>query len=227
MTNEKGTTPRRRAIIGYYAEFQFSVVIPTAKVAGAEKALAESERFGKEFKEAHNSSISEFLQEYWLDMGPDEIYFEQDVSALAELANAAESDTDLRGDLTIEGFTHQKWRSYAEDMFDILAPYIQTDSIVEIKGEEGEQLRWEFDGESRSESYATVMWPAELNALHLAQAELNALHLAQAELNSLHLAQRALEEIVTQLRTGATHIVCGPIIHKYRPDLLTTKEVTA
>lgn len=191
--------------MGYYGDFSFSVVIPANKIQGAERALAESSDFGKEFKETFYGDIVSFLKEYWIDLGADEIFFEREVPALTALARAVVDDVDARGALTIEGYTHQKWRSWAEDMFDLLAPFIQADSLVEITGEEGERVRWEFDGKERIEDGAEVLFSDALNPLRD--------------------AERALAQIALYIEEHGGFGDIRKIIEGSRPDLLNAEPV--
>lgn len=160
--------------MGYYGQFEFDVVIDATQVLAAEQALAASERFGEEFTTDYNGKIDEFLNYYWLEF---DVEFVEPSSPLTALAEAAEDlpIRDPRGDLVMDGYTNQKWRSYARAMFEILAPFIKPGSLIEIQGEEGEKVRWEFDGEELVADYAEVMFSDQLAPLQRAEACLEAI----------------------------------------------------
>lgn len=192
--------------MGYYGDFDFDIVIEATKLADAEKALATSERFGKEFAKNYSSKIDEFLNAYWHDIDAE---FDKPSNPLTALAGAASDgpDRDPRGDLVLEGFTSQKWRSYARDMFAILAPFVKAGSLVEIKGEEGERVRWEFDGERMIVDLAVIMFSHELGPLRNAEDGL-----------------RSIAEYIEE------HGGFGDIRQKikdYRPDMLSGRPVVS
>lgn len=46
-------------------------------------------------------------------------------------------------------------------LFDVIAPFVEKGSVIEMRGEDGEQWRWVFDGVSCKERHATVSYDYE------------------------------------------------------------------
>lgn len=45
-----------------------------------------------------------------------------------------------------------------KELFDVIAPYVEKDSYIEMSGEEGEIWRWVFDGKDYQEKEPNVSW---------------------------------------------------------------------
>lgn len=43
-------------------------------------------------------------------------------------------------------------------LFDAIAPFVVEGSYIQMRGEDGAMWRWEFDGETCDERFATVIW---------------------------------------------------------------------
>ena len=66
-------------------------------------------------------------------------------------------DENEEGDIVYIFFDGEKYGS--EDIiFNTIAPYVEQDSFIEMRGEEGELWRWVFDGETVEQIYPKVIW---------------------------------------------------------------------
>jgi hypothetical protein len=130
--------------MGYYADFGFDMAIPAEKVEAAEKALIQHmEETGHwALTHAEEQTISFLFNESW----GDNIAQEEKPNPLIALATL-----NSRGRVTFNEWTHKKWRSWEEDMLDVLAPFIEDGGTVTFKGEDYDcHEKWEFQDGTRN-----------------------------------------------------------------------------
>lgn len=63
-----------------------------------------------------------------------------------------------QGDYDSIYFNGEKYGGDEEAVLEIIAPYVENDSYIQMQGEEGEQWRWIFDNGEVIEKYATLIW---------------------------------------------------------------------
>lgn len=63
-----------------------------------------------------------------------------------------------RGDYDSIYFNGEKYGGDEEAVLEIIAPYVENDSYIQMQGEEGEQWRWIFDNGKVVEKHATLIW---------------------------------------------------------------------
>lgn len=137
--------------MGYYGSFTFDVEIPGKNVEACEAALRATDIY------MEGNDLSELLESIF---GDSEAWFDEKPSALVQLADAANDEPNLP-DLTWQGYSHQKWRDYAEQTFETIAPYVKSGGVVEVQGEEGEKCRWVFENGAVTYETAEELWPLE------------------------------------------------------------------
>ena len=78
-----------------------------------------------------------------------------------EVAEAFRWDmwVDDAGDVYNIMFRGEKYGGDEMVFLNVLAPYVQKDSYIEMRGEEGELWKWYFDGETCKEHHANVQYP--------------------------------------------------------------------
>jgi hypothetical protein len=160
--------------MGYYADFEFDLVIPAEHVEAAEKAMIESLVEGKQLNVGECSNICEAFNSCW-----EHIAYEKEPVPLMALVSGT-----ARGAVHIEGHAGKKWRDWEEPMLDAIAPFVKKGSTVTVKGEDFDApSEWVFDGEVRyQEDYENIR--CEERAELLAKAA--RLEKAEALLRRLH-----------------------------------------
>lgn len=137
--------------MGYYGQFSFSLEIPGSNVAACEAALRATN------VQCEGDNLPDILASIFNDS---DAYFDKEPTALEQLADAANAEPSY-SDVTWEGYSHQKWRQYAEDTFEAIAPFVKSGGVVEVQGEEGEQCRWVFENGQVTYEQSHVAWPPE------------------------------------------------------------------
>ena len=182
--------------MGYYGTFDCDVHIAADKVTLAEKALAASEDWAKDFTINGKGDLSDYIGGWFYEA--DSYY--KEASPLEQLAGAA-TEVPIKGEYFLSGHSHQKWRSQ-ERVVEIIAPFVTKGSFIEITGEEGERVRLEFNGESMHENWAKTLF--------------------EEDLLPLESAEEALKEIVALYKSSGEEMPgrVTEIIKHHRADLL-------
>lgn len=136
--------------MGYYGDFGFNFIIPADKVEAAEAKLREvalEECLITE--EEAEGSFADIWDVMWDDC---DSAFEDSPSPLEALANGC-----ARGQISVQGGVHKKWRSWEEPLFDSLGEFAVGE--ISVKGEDCDTpTTWSYagDGEWRLVDYQLV-----------------------------------------------------------------------
>ena len=74
----------------------------------------------------------------------------KNATTLSEVLDAWrwEATVDDDGNITDVQFSDEKMGDEKEHLFDIIAPYVEPGSFIELGGEDGASWRWVFDGKT-------------------------------------------------------------------------------
>jgi hypothetical protein len=145
--------------MGYYGTFTFDLTIPSKHLVAAQKSLVDNDLIV-----VNEDRLDEALGE-WLDAVTP---FYKEVSPLEQLARVKDGG-EARGDLCIQGTTHQKWSDDMDMIPAYLGPYLTRDSTVHIRGEEGEQGFYRFETGQLVEDWGVMLFGWEKKALEGAE----------------------------------------------------------
>lgn len=65
---------------------------------------------------------------------------------------------DESGDIISFSYAGEKWYQQIEDFADVIAPFVEPDSVIDFEGEQGEFFRYTFDGQTMREKAGTIEW---------------------------------------------------------------------
>lgn len=147
--------------MGYYGQFDVNIAVKPGCIPALEAALDAHRSFGRG---TQNKTLDEHMDDIWVD----DVYVDYgQASALEQLADAANPD-DTRT-AKILGFAHQKWRGWVEDLMDVLTPFVENGSCIQIRGEEHELVEYYIeDGVFHTRSAAEI-WDDDYDELKRAR----------------------------------------------------------
>ncbi|RFZ77592.1 hypothetical protein DS742_17405 [Lacrimispora amygdalina] len=79
------------------------------------------------------------------------------IAKIKRYAYTAELDDD--GNIIGLNFKGNKLALNEDDMFQAIAPYIESGSFIEMHGDDNAKWRWIFENGKVKKTYATVVWP--------------------------------------------------------------------
>ena len=151
--------------MGYYGEFDVNIVVKPGCIPALEAALDASETFGGK----QPKTLDEHMAAVWADTV--EVDYGDD-SPLQQLAGAA-SGKDTRT-ARITGYSHQKWRSWIDDLMRIIAPFVEDDSAIDVRGEQHELVRYYIEKGGHYRKASREVWDDEYEEMRLARGAIAA-----------------------------------------------------